>query len=134
VFSVDNSKAFIASNAGEIYVIDLDAALEPLGDPHVYASLGGTMLDALVIDACDNLYVARYSDRSFLRVSPEGRITTFFEASGDKYGHGAEFGSGLGGWREDALYLPQPYDDDTVRELVIGVPSAEAVRAPWTAP
>ena len=39
-----------------------------------------------------------------------------------RYGHGTEWGNGVGGWREDAIYIPLPYNDAKVRELVIGVP------------
>ena len=37
-------------------------------------------------------------------------------------GHGVAWGSGVGGFREDALYLPQPVNGGTVGEAIIGVP------------
>ena len=39
------------------------------------------------------------------------------------YGHGVVWGTGVGGFREDALYLPLPYNNNLVTELIIGVPS-----------
>ena len=44
------------------------------------------------------------------------------------YGHGVVWGRGLGGWRPDAIYMPQPYNDAKVREVVIGVPDGATVR------
>lgn len=129
VFSTDSSKAFIATiGAGNVYVVELDEELEPAGEAEVFANVPGTYQDGLAIDACDNLYIPDYTTRSFSRVSPDGDVTAFFVDAGAAYGHGVEFGSGIDGWREDAIYLPQPYDLNTVRELVIGVPSGDLVR------
>ena len=32
-------------------------------------------------------------------------------------------GRGIGGWRDDAIYMPQPYNGDTLGEVVLGVPA-----------
>ena len=31
------------------------------------------------------------------------------------------FGSGIGGWRDDAIYVPQPYNGKSVSEIGLGV-------------
>ena len=36
--------------------------------------------------------------------------------------------SGVGGWNHKAIYMPQPYDGNTVLEVVLGVPSGSYVR------
>ena len=41
------------------------------------------------------------------------------------YGHGATWGTGVGGWLEDALYVPMPYGSNQVREIQIGVPGRD---------
>ncbi len=42
----------------------------------------------------------------------------------DEYGHGVEWGSGIGAWKADAIYLPQPYNGNTVVEVTLGIPRA----------
>ena len=43
----------------------------------------------------------------------------------------------IGGWRDDTLYQPQPYNGNTVREVIIGFQSGDTVRTwngvavPW---
>ena len=80
------------------------------------------VLDGLTMDACGYLYVPSYEERALFRVSPEGKVIRYFQFEPAKYGHGLEWGSGIGGWNANALYLPQPYDGNTVVEVVVGVP------------
>jgi hypothetical protein len=59
------------------------------------------------------------------RIDPDtGLVQDLLGHMGNAYGHGAEWGRGIGEWRSDAIYLPQPYDGNTVLEVVIGVPTA----------
>ena len=46
---------------------------------------------------------------------------TGFDSS--DYGHGIEWGRGLGGFEKNSIYLPQPYDDNTVVRVDVGVPA-----------
>jgi len=120
----------IGSGSAKVYVLDLDAAYAPISAPVVLGETNGGWHDALSVDICGNLYLADFNTRWLYRMTPDGVTTALIELVGqqtDKYGHGAEFGSGVGGWRADALYLPQPYDGSTVREVVIGVPSRRYV-------
>lgn len=114
--------------SGIVYAVEFDDAYAPVGEPEEYAKIEGTgWHDGLGFDACGNLFVADYYTSGLYRVGADLEITTFYRGRQRQYGHGLEWGSGLGGWRPDALYLPQPYDNNTVREVVIGVPSAWAV-------
>jgi hypothetical protein len=45
------------------------------------------------------------------------------ESDTSDYGHGIEWGSGVGGWQKNSIYLPQPYDDNTVVRVDVGVPA-----------
>jgi len=91
---------------------------------------GVAWLDGLTVDACGNLYVPNYETSAVYRIAPDGVVGLYLEQTLEQYGHGLEWGSGVGGWREDALYLPQPYDDATVVEVVVGVPGAEPSAPP----
>ncbi len=131
VFSLDSTRLFIATyGQGKVYYLDLDEDLNPTGEPQEYASnVGGSWHDGIGIDACGNLYVAEYTSLGLYRVRTDGSVEPIGpQGNGQLYGHGLEFGSGLGGWRQDALYLPVPYNGNKVRELVVGVPSGETVQ------
>ncbi len=130
VFNLDSTRMYIATlSSGDVYVVELDIDLEPVGVPSVFASgVGSSWHDGIGMDACGNLYVPEYFTGGLYRIDPQGVVTPLYMNDSVGYGHGLEWGSGVGGWRDDALYLPQPYDANTVRELVLGVPSAATVR------
>lgn len=139
-FNLDSTVMYIGTiGRGDVYGVELDVDLQPLGDPEVYFSGVGTgWHDAMGVDACGNLYVPDYYSAGFYRVSPDGTVTSLVEAGELRaYGHGAVWGSGIGGWRTDAIYQPQPYGGNTVREVVVGVPDGDTVRTwngvrvPW---
>ena len=129
-FSPDFSKMYMGTSFGngDVYEVDLDASLTPVGDVRVLATgVGaGNYHDSLGVDICGYLYIADYDTRALYRVSPDGQVQTLLDNQGNKYGHGAEWGNGINGWRTDAIYLPQPYDSETVIEVVIGVPTARS--------
>jgi len=116
---------------GRIYVVDLDETYTPVGDPTVWVSgVGrGAYHDAIGVDICGYLYIPDYSTQTLWRVTPNGSIVQELEVSSgliqSDYPHGVTWGNGVGGWREDAIYLPMPYNQNKVRELVIGVPSRD---------
>jgi hypothetical protein len=128
-FSPDYRRLYIGTiwSGGSVWALDLDEALEPTGPPTLLATVGGgekQLHDALGVDACGNLYVAEFYTDNLYRISPAGEVSLLVDYSDVSYGHGLEWGSGIGGWRTDALYVPQPYDGNRVMEIVIGVPSA----------
>ncbi|MES2644598.1 MAG: hypothetical protein V4850_34240 [Myxococcota bacterium] len=139
-FNLDSTVMYIGSigSGGIVYYVTLDEDLNATSEPMVYASgVGGGYHDGLEVDACGNLYVADYSTRGFYRVELDGTVTSFSDIVSELYGHGAVWGNGVGGWRDDAIYQPQPYNGNTVREIVIGFGSGDKVRtwngvaAPW---
>lgn len=124
-YSPDHRTLYIGSlSGGTIYAVDMDADFNPVGDARVFAEgLGNSFQDGLSVDACGNLYVADYSTSALFRVTPEGKVKVYKQWTSESYGHGIVFGSGQAGWDANALYLPQPYDNNTVVKLVIGVPA-----------
>jgi hypothetical protein len=107
----------------------------PLDEPQLYARTaanigtwpdGGGFHDALGVDHCGNLYLTDFYDQRLYRVRTDGSVETVLEFPEQvRYGHGLEWGSGIDGWDDHAIYLPQPYDENTVLEVVIGVPSRQ---------
>lgn len=128
-FGLDSTDAYVATiGTGAVYHLTVDADLMPSSDPELFATVGNSWHDSLGMDACGNLYVAEYNTSGLYRVTPDGTVTSLVKQRVPLYGHGMEWGSGIGGWRADALYQPQPYDNSTVREVIIGVPTAASVR------
>ncbi len=83
-----------------------------------FATAGFANHDTLAVDACDNLYVTEFPSVLY-RIGPDGAVEALvtFEGLVD-FAHGLEFGSGVGGWRTDALYSARPFSPAGVGELV----------------
>ncbi len=119
-----------------LYVLDVDEQVQPVGAPRVLGDVGDGWLDGVAVDVCGVMYLPDYASSKLYRVQPDGFAEVYYDWSGDQsqYGHAVVWGNGIGGWREDALYLPMPYDGNKVQEIVVGVPSAAWVGAPLNAP
>ncbi len=134
VFNLDSTRMYIATLArGQVWYVDLDEDLNPVGEVMLFATeVGGSWggwHDGIGIDACGNLYVAEYYSGGLYRVSEDATVELLGRKnSGRDYGHGLEWGSGIGGWKTSALYQPLPYDQNKVKEVLIGVPSGHLVR------
>jgi hypothetical protein len=131
VFNLDSTRLYIATLArGDVWYLELDENLDPIGEPEHFASnVGGGWQDGIGIDACGNLYVAEYYTMSLYRVNPDAEVEVLGRLhAGAAYGHGLEWGSGLGGFEANALYLPLPYNQNKVKEMRIEVPSGHLIR------
>jgi hypothetical protein len=122
-FDVNYETLFVGSTQNQqIYAVPLDADGNPTF-PQVWAPLpgGAGWVDGLGVDECGNLYVADYLTQSLYKITPSGMGELIIAWPNGTYGHGLEFGSGIGGWDEYSLYLPQPYDQNTVGQVWLGV-------------
>lgn len=128
-FNLDSTMMFIGTiGRGELLAVPLDDDLNPVGEGEPVAVFGGWH-DGVRVDECGDIWVADYSTSSLYRVNGDDyEVHTFLRASGRDYGHGLMWGNGVGGWRTDALYLPLPYNGNTVKEVVIGAQSGARVR------
>ncbi len=130
-FSPDLTKMYVGNfGGGEIYIIDLDANLDPIGNPYLFVSGAGAgpYMDCMAVDECGILYTCDFSDRVLYRITPGGFISAYIDWNPiSMYGHGVAWGRGVGGWLETGIYLPQPYDGDTVVEVEIGVRAGKAL-------
>ncbi len=129
-FSTALDRLYIGTvdDRGRIFYWDLDEDLRIVGDPKVFVEdVGNGWHDGLGMDICGNLWAVDFESASLYRISPEGEVRTMADWSDneDRFGHGLAWGSGLGGWRDDALYFPMPEAGNTVKEIVVGVPAAD---------
>ena len=129
-FDLDYEGMFIGGRTNTIYRVPVSAAGEA-GAPVVWGTLpvpasddGKTLVDGLGVDACGNVYAAEFYSHSLYRIPVGGgegeRLVQWSEL---EYGHGLQWGSGMGDWSETSLFLPQPYNDYNVARVEIGVPS-----------
>jgi hypothetical protein len=124
-FSPDLAHMYFGTYQSEVYVVDLDDDLNPVGAPTILARDVGGWHDGLGVDICGYIYIASYNDQDAYRISPDGsEVIKILNSNSSEgmYGHGIAWGSGVGGWQEDALYMPQPNNGGTVGEALIGVP------------
>lgn len=126
-FSPDLDRLYVGTqeSSGQVWVVPLDGDLMPAGEPTLLAEGVGGWHDGLGVDACGLIYLTDYDTLTLYTIDPNtGAVEPFLVATAaDRmYGHGLVWGSGVGGWRTDALYLPQPMNGDRVAEAVIGVP------------
>lgn len=128
-FSPDHTKFYVGtnSNSGRVYEVDLDANLEQIGGPGdvriLAQNVGQSWHDGLGVDVCGNLYVNEYWSRGLYRVRPGGAVQTLTIFENSQYGHGMAWGSGVGPWPADAIFIPQPYNGNTVKQATLGLPS-----------
>jgi hypothetical protein len=127
-FDREGTTAYLGTirGTGVVYTLALDAEGAPVGEPAVFATgVGGGWHDALGVDACGNVYVADAVETALYRLGPDGAVERVLDLAVEDHAHGLRWGSGVGGWRSDALYLAQPYGGDHVAEVVVGVPAAD---------
>ena len=99
-----------------------------VGSPMLFATISGAgnWLDGIRVDACGNVFVPNFSTSALYRITPDGVVSTYYDWPDiTGYGHGLEWGNGVGGWDDRILYQPQPYNGCTVVALDIGVPYRE---------
>jgi hypothetical protein len=124
-WSPSYDRFYVGTNSvGNIYEVETDpVTLEVIGTPTVLAVTEDTWHDSLGVDACGNLYVAEFWDRRMYRISPDGQVSVLVDFQNQLYGHGVEWGSGIGVWDPFTIFVPQPYDNNEVGSAWIGVPS-----------
>ena len=112
-------------SGGDVYGIDLDENLDPVGDPELVTTVPEGWHDTLEVDACGNLYVGTFFGAQIYRVETDGTGSVLLSWNTEQYGHGFEWGRAEGGWNDHAIYLTHPYIGSRVSEVDIGVPSAQ---------
>ncbi len=129
-FNLDYTRMYVGTiGAGNLYYVELDAELNPTTGMMLLSNQVGFdngWHDAVVVDICGYIYVPDFWSRYLFRIAPNGETVIFWTPpNGDFYAHGLVWGTGEHGWRQDALYFPQPYNGNTVGEIITGVPSRD---------
>ncbi|GMV40628.1 MAG: hypothetical protein AMXMBFR64_23440 [Myxococcales bacterium] len=124
-FSPDYKTLYIGgfSGVGTIYAMSISPDGVP-GKLIEWATKVGTgWLDGMGVDICGNVYIADYNATIIYRISPDGKTKTpiIHGSSIGAYLPNMDWGSGLGGWKETNLYLPNGWAKE-VFEVELGVP------------
>jgi hypothetical protein len=106
-FSPDYRTLSWNSENGEIIQVVLDEYGAVTEGPSVITTVDGGTLDGMTADACGNLYVIVMSGLVVL-IKPDGTqrvLVDLSEANGGDFISAANFGSGVGGFERDHLYV-----------------------------
>jgi len=129
-FNEDYTALYIGgfSGVGTVYKLPIDAEGNP-GELQEWATdVGSGWLDGMSVDACGNVYICDYGETIIYRISPDGVTKTPIIIAGDGFTYlpNLQWGSGMGGWDEMKLYIPDGWTHD-VFEVDLGVPGKSRV-------
>lgn len=125
-----NEGEFYGAGTGHLFRAPFDGDIlgdvEDLGPP--LAATQGTV-DGMVSDVCGNVYIATQglnspecAGSSAVRVTPDDEVAIVACLGNGAFTPGIAFGSGVGGWESDALYVIDWVG--AVWEIPVGVPGA----------
>lgn len=123
-----NEGEFYGAGTGHLYRAPFEDGtvgdVEDLGPP--LAATQGTA-DGMISDVCGNVYIATQgvnsiecAGSSVVRVNPDDTVETVACFGNSSFTPGIAFGSGVGGWESDALYVIDWYG--VIWEVPVGVP------------
>ena len=87
----------------------------------VVAEFGSVWPDGMTTDVCGNVYMTDHFG-PLLRIDPDGNVEVAadFSGTGTQYTPAVRFGSGVGGWDEQTLYV-MSQGTNTVFAVEVGV-------------
>jgi len=125
-FNRDYSRLYFGTlNGNGVYGIDLDADLDPIGDPILIRNVPDSWHDTVEVDACGHIYVGSVFSSSIFRINADLSVTEIIDWTFNTYGHGFEWGDASGGWDELSIYVTHPYIGSRVDSYYVGVPGAQ---------
>jgi len=125
-FSPDGSSLYFnADSQGGLHALDLATGVDR--DVDELRIIGNNELDGMTTDSCGNLYVLRTDGRISL-VSAEGVTTGRIIKLPASYASALHFGSGLGGWERDHLYVMDRFG--TLFDINIGIEGTQEPHLP----
>ncbi len=125
-FGADYSTLYIGTHDG-IFAAPVDVDGTPTGPPELWAESpdGGELL-GMGVDRCGNVY-ALHEGRRLLRFSSDGgEPETLMDLNAYGWMTNLQWGSGIGGWSETAIYITdRNADAPAYYEVDVGVPSKQ---------
>lgn len=107
VWGLDYETLYVSEELGRIFRVELDAAgkaSEPVELVNITEQPGSMgILDGMTIDECGNLYAVQMQGIVW-QITQQGKAQIIVEKPGG-FMCALNFGSGIGGWKADALYV-----------------------------
>jgi len=105
-FSPDYERLYFNEEVGRVHWVDFDAAgvPGPVQDGPQIPIGAFSILDGMGVDACGNLYTTEMGSTVW-RVTPTGEVDKVMVVSGVAVLPALNFGTGVGGWDADKLYV-----------------------------
>jgi sugar lactone lactonase YvrE len=122
---------FNHDEGGEVGSIEVDATGHG-SNLQIITDLGAgwsAELNGATVDECGNLYVTT-TNGEIHRIFPDGSKELFIEFSGSPNTTALNFGSGIGGWKADHLYVMNRYGD--MYEVDVGLKGKWEPHMPMT--
>jgi hypothetical protein len=122
-----------------VHMMEIDIETGEHGPLETFASnIGSGWNDGMGVDACGNLYVCDYEcfgdwdDTCIYRITPDGDVglDPIIDPPAHIYLPNFDWGSGLGGWDPETIYIPHGWDHN-VYQVDLGVPSKPRVYPPY---
>jgi hypothetical protein len=127
-FNRDFTRLYFGTlNGNGVYGVDMDANLDPIGDPVLIRNVPDSWHDTVEVDACGNIYVGSVFSSSIFRINEDLSVNEIIDWDFNTYGHGFEWGDANGGWDELSIYVTHPYIGSRIDSFYLGVPGAH-----WT--
>ena len=122
-YNADRTVLYIGTY-NEIYSMPVDANGDPTAAPALWASSpGGGELLGMGVDACDNVYAIRAGHQLLRWPSTGGTAEIVMEVPPGAWMTNLQWGSGVGGWLEDHIYVTDRSLQSVYYEVDVGVPS-----------
>jgi len=116
---------FNQDDQGEVYRMELDEQGYEVDTEFVvdFNLQFNTEIDGMTTDACGNLYIVR-TDGKISRYLHDGtKQHAFLRIEEAQYASALHFGSGIGGWERDHLYMMDRFG--TLFDIDVGIPGAQ---------
>lgn len=105
-FSPDYSRLYFNEEVGRVHWVDFDASgvPGPIQDGPTVPIGAFSLLDGMAVDACGNLYTTEMGSTVW-RIAVDGTVEKVVEISGVAILPALNFGTGIGGWDAEKLYV-----------------------------
>lgn len=120
-FSPDYTRLYFNEEVGRVHWVDFDSSgvPGPMQDGPSVPIGAFSLLDGMAVDACGNLYTTEMGSTVW-RIALDGTVEKVVEISGVAILPALNFGTGVGGWDAEKLYVMDFLGK--MYELDVGVP------------
>ncbi len=124
---------YYGTTDGDVYKLPIDEDGNTGELTKLVENVGSGALDGMGVDICGNVYVCDYvcegevDDTCIYRIAPDGSsVVKVIDTDWHQYIPNMQWGSGIGGWAEDKLYLSGGWNAH-VFEVDLGIPGKPRV-------